>query len=98
MLLELITDIRKEISCIWEQCKISEDEKKLFKEFESCEFTEEMLHIHKEELERWRVYHKKNHEILLKVLYRYLYYIIFKILPSSSSEVVNMTFLFVLCR
>lgn len=38
-------------------------------EFESYEFTENMLSIHKTELEKWKIYHKKNQEILLKVCF-----------------------------
>ncbi|CAL8099441.1 unnamed protein product [Orchesella dallaii] len=66
-LCEFIKELRKEISDIWDQCMITEDEKKQFVEFESCEFTENMLQIHKEELGRWKIYHQKNQEILLKI-------------------------------
>ncbi len=55
---EFICELRKEIADIWDQCLITEEEKRQFIEFESCEFTENMLSIHKTELEKWKIYHK----------------------------------------
>lgn len=62
-----IGELRKDISDIWEQCMITDEEKAAFKEYHSDLYTEEMLDIHKQELAKWQVYHKKNQEILTMV-------------------------------
>lgn len=64
---EFICELRTEISEIWDLCLITDEERKEFIEYNSCEFTEDMLRIHKEELQKWKIYLKKNQEILQKV-------------------------------
>lgn len=63
----LIIQMRNEITEIWEELKIGEDERNDFKEFHIMDhFTPELLDIHREELLKWQMYHK-NHELLDKV-------------------------------
>ncbi|ODM97855.1 Protein regulator of cytokinesis 1 [Orchesella cincta] len=85
-LCEFIKELRKEISDIWDQCMITEEEKKQFVEFESCEFTENMLHIHKEELGRWKIYHQKNQELLLKIQKRETMWTKLRELEAKASD------------
>lgn len=62
-----IGELRKEIAAIWEHCMISDEEKAEFTDFKRTDYSEDLLNVHQEELQKWQIYHKKNEEILTKV-------------------------------
>jgi CRISPR/Cas system-associated protein Cas10 (large subunit of type III CRISPR-Cas system) len=66
-----IVELRKEIQEIWSQCMITKEEQGVFIDLlHSNQYTEQVLELHKEELKKWQLYHKKNLEILSKVKYK----------------------------
>jgi len=52
-------EIRKELVETWNLCMVSNEEVH-FKAFTAIDFSEELLEIHKQELARWKAYHRKN--------------------------------------
>src|SRR5687768_5353057 len=67
-IIDYIGLLRSELTHIWTQCLISNDEKLTFTPFYDSNFNEDLLRIHEEELEKWKIYQQKNQEVLRKVL------------------------------